>query len=126
MYWWGQEPALWRGKEADKAVLVSPPEAKNLEKSSKSLRPFQKGRQVSKRVKQRATNLFTYNVSKGGHPHETSHSLSLYPPAAPPKKYRPPEFPSAAKAEPRAQTTPCSPGAPAYECFEPVLLLLLF
>lgn len=63
---------------------------------------------------------------KGGHPSETSHSTILNSPAAPLKENDPPSFPSAAKAEPRAQTKPCSLGAPASarKCFELVLLLL--
>lgn len=109
-------------------ILVSSasPHKQTTWKTRQVPRDTSKERQVSKRVKQRATNLFTYNVSKGGHPSETSHSTSLNSPAAPLKENDLPSFPSAAKAEPRAQTKPCSLGAPASarRCFELVLLLL--
>lgn len=41
---------------------------------------------------------------KGGHPNETSRSLSLNPPTAPLKENNPFSFLPAAKAEPRAQS----------------------
>lgn len=50
-----------------------PPTSNSLEKPGKPPRTLQKERQVSKRVKQRAANLFTYKVSKGGNPNERSH-----------------------------------------------------
>lgn len=65
--WRGQEPALQRGGKGIKSQThLGQPTSNNLEKPGKSPRTLQKERQVSKRVKQRATNLFTYNVSKGG------------------------------------------------------------
>jgi len=94
LYWWARNQLSREGGKWIKSLphlghLSVSPQENNLEKSGKSPRILQKERQVSKRVKQRATNLFTCNVSKGGHPNETSHSLSLNPPAAPLKENDP-------------------------------------